>query len=68
MRRVVITGMGIVSSLGHSVAAAYARLKTPRNCVARSEDLAGYKGLQTCLWAPCGWTRPAHFTPTSSPS
>lgn len=62
MRRVVITGMGIVSSLGHSVAAAYARLKTPRNCVARSEDLAGYKGLQTCLWAPCGWTRPAHFT------
>lgn len=62
MRRVVVTGMGIVSSLGHSVEAAFERLKTPRNCVARSEDLATYKGLQTCLWAPCGYVRPADYT------
>ena len=62
MRRVVITGMGIVSSLGNSVSAAFERLKTPRNCVRRSNDLATYKGLQTCLWAPSGWTRPERYT------
>lgn len=60
-RRVVITGMGVVSSLGHGVAAAYERLKTPRNCVRRSEELASYKGLQTCLWAPCGYVRPPTY-------
>jgi len=62
MRRVVITGMGVVSSLGQTLASAFERLKTPKNCVVRSEDLQTYKGLQTCLWAPCGWTRPAHYT------
>jgi len=62
MRRVVITGCGIVSSLGHSVDAAFGRLKTPENCVRRSEDLATYKGLQTCLWAPSGYVRPSAFT------
>ena len=62
MRRVVITGMGIVSSLGNSVPAAFERLKTPKNCVKRSEDLATYKGLQTCLWAPCGYVRPPEYT------
>lgn len=61
MRRVVVTGMGIVSSLGHSVDAAYERLKTPRNCVEVSEDLKGYKGLQTCLWAPSRFERPAEY-------
>ena len=62
MRRVVVTGMGIVSSLGHTVGSAFERLKTPRNCVRRSNDLATYKGLQTCLWAPSGWTRPERYT------
>ena len=62
MRRVVVTGCGIVSSLGQSVSAAFERLKTPKNCVRRSEDLATYKGLQTCLWAPCGYERPAEYT------
>ena len=61
-RRVVITGRGIVSSLGHSVEAAFERLKTPKNCVQRSEDLATYRGLQTNLWAPCGYVRPAEYT------
>ena len=46
MRRVVVTGMGVVSSLGSSADAAFARLKTPRNCVQRSADLATYRGLQ----------------------
>ncbi len=62
MRRVVVTGMGIVSSLGHTVAAAYERLKTPKNCVRRSEELQTYKGLQTSLWAPCGYVRPPDYT------
>ena len=62
MRRVVVTGMGIVSSLGHTVAAAFERLKTPKNCVRRSDDLQTYKGLQTCLWAPCGYVRPPDYT------
>lgn len=62
MRRVVITGSGIVSSLGMSVGAAFERLKTPRNCVQCSEDLKTYKGLQTCLWAPSGYVRPPEYT------
>ena len=62
MRRVVVTGCGIVSSLGQSVSAAFERLRTPKNCVRRSEDLATYKGLQTCLWAPCDYVRPADYT------
>lgn len=62
MRRVVVTGMGIVSSLGHTVAAAYERMKTLRNCVEVSEDLATYKGLQSRLWAPSRFERPAHYT------
>lgn len=62
MRRVVVTGMGIVSSLGHAVSTAFERLKTPRNCVVASDGLAEYKGLQTRLWAPCGWKRPPEYT------
>jgi len=62
MRRVVVTGCGIVSALGHSVQTAYERLKTPENCVRRSDDLMTYKGLQTCLWAPCGYVRPPEYT------
>ena len=62
MRRVVVTGMGIVSSLGHDVVSAFERLKTKRNCVEVSTDLATYKGLQTHLWAPAKWTRPERYT------
>ena len=61
-RRVVVTGEGIVSSLGHSASAVVPRLKELRNCVTRSEDLATYKGLHTCLWAPCGYVRPERYT------
>lgn len=61
-RRVAIVGEGIVSSLGHSVGEAYARLKTLRNCVKVSDDLATYKGLHSNLYAPCGYVRPAEYT------
>ncbi|MCR5414961.1 MAG: beta-ketoacyl-ACP synthase [Kiritimatiellae bacterium] len=62
MRRAVITGAGIVSSLGNTPADAYGRLKTLRNCVEASEDLTTYKGLQTCLWAPSKYERPERYT------
>ena len=62
MRRVVVTGYGIVSSLGHSIGAAFERLKTPRNCVEASQDLKGYKGLQSCLWAPARFEKPPEYT------
>lgn len=62
MRRVVVTGRGIASPLGNTPAEAFARLKTPRNCVEVSEELKTFKGLQTCLWAPTRFTRPAHWT------
>ena len=62
MRRVVVTGYGIVSSLGNSIETAFGRLKTLRNCVEASEDLKGYKGLQTCLWAPSHFEKPPEYT------
>ena len=61
-RRVVVTGEGIVSSLGHSAASVVPRLKELRNCVVRSPDMASYKGLHTNLWAPCGYVRPERYT------
>lgn len=61
-RRVVVTGMGIVSSLGNTIESAYERLKRPENCVGVSGDLKTYKGLQTCLWAPTRFERPASYT------
>ena len=61
-RRVAIVGAGMVSSLGHTVSDAFARLKILRNCVKVSEDLATYKGLHTALWAPSGYVRPESYT------
>lgn len=62
MRRVVVTGRGIVSSLGHSIGDAFNRLSKTENCVKVSEDLKSFKGLQTCLWAPCGFVNPPEYT------
>ncbi len=62
MRRVVVTGCGVVSSLGQTVAAAYERLKTPKNCVCTSEEIKSYKGLQSCLWAPANFVKPPEYT------
>ena len=62
MRRVVVTGRGIVSSLGHTVDDAFARLNKTENCVEISEELKQFSGLQTCLWAPCGFVNPPEYT------
>ncbi len=52
MRRVVVTGYGVVSALGLDVASAFNRLKVPKNVVRCSDELARIKGLQTQLCAP----------------
>ena len=63
MRRVVITGYGLVSSLGNDVPSAFDFLKGCKNAVKRSEELATYKGFQTLLYAPAdGFVKPAHYT------
>ena len=61
MRRVVVTGMGIVSSLGHTLGDAFARLKIPENCVKASQELDEYKGLQTRLYAPADYVKPDRY-------
>ena len=61
MKRVVVTGMGVISSLGHTTASAFERLKTPVNCVQVSGSLDEYKGLQTRLCAPAGYVKPERY-------
>ena len=63
MRRVVITGYGLVSALGNDVTSAYERLKVLKNTVRCSEELASYKGLQSNLCSVAdGFVPPAHYT------
>ncbi|MBQ6136617.1 MAG: beta-ketoacyl-ACP synthase [Kiritimatiellae bacterium] len=62
MRRVVVTGMGVVSALGQSVGAAFARLKRFENCVEHLAELDVYKGLNSRLGSLAGFTRPAGWT------
>lgn len=63
MRRVVVTGYGLVSSLGNDVPSAFQYLKGCKNAVKRSDDLATYKGLQTLLYAPADkFVKPERYT------
>lgn len=63
MRRVVITGCGLVSALGNDVPSAYERLKILKNAVHTSEDLATYAGLQSHLCSTAdAFVPPAHYT------
>ena len=50
-KRVVITGMGIVSPLGSSVKSAFDRLHILENCIEYEKELDEYKGLHTRLAA-----------------
>lgn len=61
-RRVVVTGMGLVSPLGNSVEAAFARLKTFENCVQALPELETYRGLNTRLGCRTAFEKPAHWT------
>ena len=62
MRRVVITGRGLVCALGESSDAAFARLGKFENCVERVAALDEFKGFNSHLGSLAGFTRPAHWT------
>lgn len=63
MKRVVITGMSLVSSLGHTPDDAYNRLHTFENCVEYQPDLEVYDKLTTKLAARIkDFKIPEHFT------
>ncbi len=51
-RRVVITGIGALSPLGHDWATVEARLRERRNAVVTMHDWAVYEGLHTRVGAP----------------
>ena len=61
-RRVVVTGMGIVSSLGSTVESAYSRLKVFENLVNVEESLTEYKGLNTHLASRFKFVQPSNWT------
>ena len=61
-RRVVVTGMGVVSALGQTAASAYTRLKTLRNCIAVLPELTEYNGLNSHLGSRCGFAKPMEWT------
>ena len=63
MKRVVVTGMALASSLGCEVNEAFERLKVYKNCVKYLPELEEYSKLNTKLAAPVtGFIVPEHFT------
>ncbi len=52
MRRVVVTGIGALSPLGHDWPTVFARLKAQENAVEVIESLGQYEGMLTRLGAP----------------
>lgn len=52
MKRVVVTGMGLVSALGNDLETAYNRLHVYKNAVELSNELKGIKGLNARIVAP----------------
>ena len=52
MRRVVITGAGNLSPLGHDWETVHARLREKRNAVKQFPEWSEYKGLNTRLGVP----------------
>lgn len=61
-KRVVITGMGLVSALGNELDIAFNRLHTYKNAVCTMPGLAAIHGLNSHLAAPLDFTVPEHFT------
>ncbi len=63
MKRVVVTGMALASSLGCEVDEAFERLKTYKNCICYTPELEQYKKLNTRLSSPVkDFVPPEHFT------
>lgn len=62
-RRVVITGCGGISSLGHDWPTIADNLKAQKNCVVRFDEWDRYDGLNTRLAAPVtDFEKPAHYS------
>lgn len=61
-KRVVITGMGALSPIGHDWATVHDRLRSRRNAVQRMAEWDVYDGLNTRLGAPVApFELPAHY-------
>ena len=61
-RRVVVTGAGTISPLGHDWASVHLRLRECRNAVRHMQDWDKYEGLNTRLAAPAEpFELPAHY-------
>lgn len=68
-RRVVITGRGAISPLGHDCDSVMARLRELRNCVRAYPQWGEYKGLNTRLGVPAAeFELPAHYNRKSTRS
>ena len=62
MKRVVITGAGAITPLGHDWPSIRARLEARKNAVRVFEDWAEFKGLNTRMGVPCEpFELPAHY-------
>lgn len=69
MKRVVVTGVGAISPLGHDWKSVSARLREERNAVQAMDDWAVYRGLNTRLGAPAApFLLPAHYNRKSTRS
>ncbi len=63
MHRVVITGAGNISSLGHDRNSVLSRLRACRSAVRRYDEWSAYTGLNTRLGAPAApFDLPEHYT------
>jgi len=63
MRRVVITGMGVVSALGCDPLTSFNRLKIYKNTVENLEELSNYSGLSSHLGSKIkDFQIPEHYT------
>ena len=68
-RRVVITGAGNISPLGHDWPSVHARLRECRNAVRRFDDWSIYAGLNTRLGVPAApFELPEHYNRKSTRS
>jgi 3-oxoacyl-[acyl-carrier-protein] synthase II len=69
MKRVVVTGFGAISPLGHDWPTVRAALQGGRNAVRHMPDWAQYEGLNTQLGAPAKpFELPAHYNRKSTRS
>ena len=63
MRRVVITGMGMISPLGFDVKSSFLRLHQYKNAVKKIDDLEKYRGLNAHLGSQIeNFEVPSHYT------